>query len=61
MKRREFITLLCGATAWPHGAQAQQLGKRYRIGVLSPEAPLRACLRPSRKGCANLVTYSEKT
>src|SRR5665811_2235725 len=48
MRRREFITLLGGATvAWPRGAWAQQSQRLPRIGVLinlaadDPEAQAR--------------------
>jgi len=65
MRRREFITLLGGATAaWPLAARAQQSGRIPRIGVLWAEANAEQAapmLDGLRQGLGELTYFDGQT
>ena len=55
MRRREFVTLVAGAMVeWPLASIAQEAGRTYRYGILSPFAdaivPLRRIDELRRRG-----------
>jgi putative ABC transport system substrate-binding protein len=54
MRRRDFISFVGGAAAWPLAAQAQKVDKIYLIGILAPERQPAAYLEIFRQGLREL-------
>jgi putative ABC transport system substrate-binding protein len=56
VRRRDFITLISGAAAWPLAARAQQAGRPARVGRLSPlsQGSERVMFEALRAGLADL-------
>src|SRR5262245_7913413 len=54
MNRREFITLIGSAAAWPLGLRAQELGKVKRIGFLRVGPPPASFIDGFRRGLREL-------
>ena len=54
MRRREFITLLGGAAAWPLAARAQQPPGQPLVGLLSPVSATAAHVGAFRRGMRDL-------
>jgi putative tryptophan/tyrosine transport system substrate-binding protein len=39
MRRRAFLSVVCGAVAWPLAAAAQQSTNKIRLAIFSPSEP----------------------
>jgi putative ABC transport system substrate-binding protein len=62
MRRRDFVLVIAGATAWPLGGHAQQPSKVPRVGILSPAASETATsLAAFRQGLRDLGYIEGKT
>jgi putative ABC transport system substrate-binding protein len=60
-KRRQFITLLGGAAAWPMAARAQHAGTPYRIGFLALIPGEDKTLMAALLGRLHELGYSERS
>jgi putative tryptophan/tyrosine transport system substrate-binding protein len=61
MRRRDFIALVGGATAWPLAARAQQPARMPRIGILLFSEQDRAVIDPMLRGLEALGYIDGKT
>jgi putative tryptophan/tyrosine transport system substrate-binding protein len=61
MRRRDFITLVGGAAAWPLAARAQQPARMPRLGILLFSEPDRAVIEPMLRGLEALGYVDGKT
>ena len=61
MKRREFITLVGGAAAWPAIGRAQPAARMRRLGILLFQEPDRAVIAPMLQGLDALGYVDGKT